>query len=104
MRKLLAGLLAVLVLAACGSSRAQADQERDKRLLAGALNSAWTAGTGFKLDQRLLITGGDIPSGQALQLHGVVDSGTLRDGAAQFPYRIEQARQQSVRYAMVIAD
>ena len=103
MRRLLAGLLGALLLAACGTGRTQVDQDRDGRLLAGALRAAWTDGTGFKLDQQLLITGGDIPSGQALQLHGVVDAGTLRDGTAQFPYRIEQARQQSVTYAMVIA-
>ncbi|HXM57606.1 MAG TPA: hypothetical protein VOB72_19570 [Candidatus Dormibacteraeota bacterium] len=102
--KLLAGMLGVVLLAACGASgRPQADQDRDGKLLAGALRSAYADGSSFKLDQQLLVTGGDIPSGQALQLHAIVSDGVLRDGSAKFSYRIEQG-QQRVDYDMLVVD
>lgn len=103
MNRVLAGLLGVVLLAACGGTRPQADQQKDGRTLAGALRTADMNGMSFKLDQQLQITGGDIPSGQALQLHATASSGVLRDDAAQFSYRIQQA-QQSRDYDMRIVD
>jgi hypothetical protein len=90
MRKALAGLLGLLVLAGCGATRSQADQQKDGTMLAGALLAADRGGMGFNLDQQLVITGGDIPSGQEFQLHATASGGVLRDGTAQFAYRIQQ--------------
>ena len=104
MRKFVAGLLGMTLLAACGTSgRPQADQDRDGRLLAGALRTAVTDGATFKLDQQLQLTGGDIPNGQAFQLHATVSNGVLKDGAARFGYRIEQGRQRA-DYDMMVVD
>jgi hypothetical protein len=104
MRRLLTALLAIAVLAACGSSgRPQADQDRDGKLLAGALRTASNSGAAFKLDQQLLLTGGDIPQGQAFQLHAVVTDGVLRDGSARFAYRIEQGKQ-AASFDMMVVD
>ena len=91
MRKALAGLLGLLVLAGCGATRSQADQQKDGTMLAGALLAADQGGMSFNLDQQLQIMGGDIPSGQAFQLHATASGGVLRDGTAQFAYRIQQA-------------
>jgi hypothetical protein len=97
-------LLAALALAAgCGAGRTQADQDRDGGVLAGTLRNVWLAGTGFALDQRLTLSGGDIPGGQGLQFHGSVSSGVLKGSAAQFSYRLEQGQQGSARYDMVVA-
>lgn len=87
---ILAGLLGAVLLAGCGGTRSQADQQKDGTILAGALRAADQDGMSFNLDQQLLITGGDIPSGQALQLHATASGGVLRDGPAQFAYRIQQ--------------
>jgi hypothetical protein len=102
-RRVLAGLLGVVLLAACGTARSQADQQRDGTLVAGALRSADLAGMSFKLDQQLLITGGDIPSGQAVQLHATASGGVLRDDTARFGYHIQQGSQAS-DYDMRVAD
>jgi hypothetical protein len=80
----------MILLAGCGTTRTQADQQKDGTMLAGALRAADEGGMGFNLDQQLLITGGDIPSGQAIQLHATASGGVLRDGTAQFAYRIQQ--------------
>ncbi len=98
----LAGLLGMVLLAACGGGRTQADQQKDGSMLAGALRSADLDGAGFKLDQQLLLTGGDIPSGQAFQLHATASSGVLKDDAARFAYRIQQGRQAN-DYNMLVA-
>jgi hypothetical protein len=89
--RILAGLLGVVLLAGCGGTRTQADQQKDGTMLAGALRAADRDGMGFNLDQQLLITGGDIPSGQAIQVHATANGGVLRDGTAQFAYRFQQA-------------
>ncbi len=102
MRRVMAGLLAMVLLAACGG-RTQADQDRDGKLVADAMRRAWTDGAGFKLDQQLQLTGGDIPSGQAFQLHGIGTSGVLRGSAARFGFRIDQG-QQGTDYAMLVVD
>ena len=102
-RRLLAALLGLVLLTACGSGRTQADQEKDGTMLAGAMRTADQAGTGFNLDQQLMITGGDIPSGQAFQLHATASGGVLRDGAARFGYRIQQG-QHTNDYDMRVVD
>lgn len=101
--RLLAGLFGVVLLAGCGGTRSQADQQKDGRMLAGALRSADLNGMSFNLDQQLMITGGDIPSGQGFQLHATASGGVLRDGTAQFAYRIQQGSQ-SNEYDMRVAD
>jgi uncharacterized protein YaiE (UPF0345 family) len=103
MRRALVGLLAVALLVACGGTRTQADQQKDGTMLAGALRTADLDGATFKLDQQLLIMGGDIPTGQAFQLHATASSGVLRDGAAQFGYHIQQG-QQANDYDMRVVD
>jgi uncharacterized protein YaiE (UPF0345 family) len=103
MKRLLAGLLAMALLVACGGTRTQADQQKDGTMLAGALRTADLDGATFKLDQQLLIMGGDIPTGQAFQLHATASSGVLRDGAAQFGYHIQQG-QQANDYDMRVVD
>ncbi len=96
--------LALILLSACaGPSRSQADQDRDGRTLATAMRAAYVEGSTFKLDQRLLLTGGDIPSGKGIQAHAVVTDGAIRDDAARFSYRIEQGQQAST-YDMMIAE
>jgi hypothetical protein len=103
MRRLIAGLLGMAVLVGCGTGRSQADQDKDGRTLASAIRAADQAGESFKLDHQLQLTGGDIPTGQALQLHATADSGSLKDGATRFAYRIQQG-QQGGGYDMLIAD
>jgi len=102
MRRLLAGLLGMLLLAACATGRTQADQAKDGTMLADALRTADVDGAGFKLDQQILFTGGDIPSGQAFQLHATASGGVLREGTAQFGYHIQQGRQ-ATDYDMRVA-
>jgi len=90
MKEVLAGLLGVVLLAGCGTARTQADQQKDGTMLAGALRAADQGGMSFNLDQQLQIMGGDIPNGQAIQLHATASGGALRDGTAQFAYHIQQ--------------
>lgn len=102
-RKLVAGLLGLVLLAACGSTRTQADQQRDGTTLAGALRTADMDGMSFNMDQQLLYQGGDIPSGQAIQLHATASGGELRDGAAEFSYHVQQGTQTN-DYDMRVVD
>jgi hypothetical protein len=96
-------LLAALALAACGSTgRPQADQDRDGRQLASALQTAMGEGSAFKLDQQLVLTGGDIPSGKEIAVHATVSDGMLRNGTARFSYRITQGKQ-TVTYDMLVS-
>lgn len=95
MRRTLAGLLGVVLLAGCGATRSAADQQKDGRTLSGALLAADQGGMSFDLDQQLQIMGGDIPSGQAFHLHATASGGVLRDDTAQFAYRIQQGSQAS---------
>lgn len=105
MKKVIACLLGIVVLAACATGRAQADQDKDGRMLADALRAVDMDGSGFDLDHQLLITGGDIPSGQAVQLHATASGGVLRNGAAKFAYRIDEGQGQHVSdYDMLVSD
>lgn len=101
-RRLAVGLLGMVLMAACGSARTQADQDKDGKLVAEALRSAYSQGSAFKMDQQLLILGGDIPSGQAIQVHATVTNGVLKNDTARFAYKIQQG-QQSATYDMLIA-
>jgi hypothetical protein len=97
-------LLGVVLLAACGTSgRTQADQDTDGRFVAGSIRAALDDGAQFKLDQQLLLMGGSVPSGQAIQVHATVDAGQLRRDAARFTYRAQQASGTQV-FDMVVAD
>jgi len=102
-RLLTAALVGLVMLAGCGGTRSQSDQDKDGRLVADALRSAYSAGSGFKMDQQLVILGGDIPSGQAFQVHATVDNGILKNDTARFGYRIQQGRQTVMYYDMLIA-
>lgn len=103
----LAGILALMaVLTGCagsGSGRAQADQDRDGRLIAGAIGTADAQGTGFRLDETMVLSGGDVPSGREFRLRASVRNGVLRAGSARFTYHIQQNRS-AVDYEMVIAE
>lgn len=107
MRRSLAALLGLLTLAAAGcgqtNTRSQADQDRDAKVVANALRAEVNQGSGFKMDHQVQLTGGDIPSGQAFQVHATVDGGTLRQDTARFAYRIQQGKQQ-VTFDMIVAD
>lgn len=97
-------LLGTVLLVACGSpARPEADQDRDGKSLADAIRSATTQGSSFKLDQQLLLRGGDIPSGQAVQIHAVIDNGVIKANTARFTYRFEQGRQ-TATFDMLIAE
>lgn len=100
-RSLAAALMGVVLLVACGGTRSQADQDKDGKLIADALRAANTQGSTFKLDQQLLIMGGDIPAGRAVRVHSSVDKGVLKNDAAKFAYRLEQG-QQAATYDMLI--
>lgn len=103
MKRLLVGaLVATVMVAGCGGTRSQPDQDKDGRLLADALRSAYSGGSGFKMDQQLVILGGDIPSGKAIQVHATVDNGVLKNDTAKFGYKIQQGRQ-TATYDMLIA-
>ena len=106
-------ILSTLVLAACGGTgRPQADQDRDGSMLASALRGAWVHGSTFKMDQRVVLTGGGSNSGQSYDIHSTVDGGTLRDDTARFAYRKDDTAQlsatrqghQSQTFDMLVAD
>jgi hypothetical protein len=92
-------LLALVLVAACASDRAQADQDRDAAIVAGALRTAALDGSGFALDHQLQLSAG----GQSARFHGVVTSGVLKGSSAQFGYRLDQAQQGGARYDMLVA-
>jgi hypothetical protein len=85
------GLLAVLALSGCGaaSNRSQADQDRDGRMLAAAIQAADAQGVGFSLDESLVLTGGDVPSGQEFSVRASSSDGVARDGKTRFTYRVQ---------------
>jgi hypothetical protein len=84
----------MLALAGCGFSagRSQADQDRDGRMLAAAIEAVDSQGTGFTMDETLVLTGGDVPSGQALSVHATSNDGVARNGNARLSYHIESGR------------
>jgi hypothetical protein len=90
----LAALCIVLALAGCGlsASRSQADQDKDGRMLAAALQAVDSQGSGFSMDESLVLTGGDVPSGQQLSVHATSSNGVARDGNAQLRYHVVSGR------------
>jgi hypothetical protein len=84
----------MMALAACGvsSGRSQADQDKDGRMLAAAIQAVDSEGTGFSMDERLVLTGGGVPSGQALSVHATSKDGAARDGNASLTYHIDNGR------------
>lgn len=105
MRRLGLALLCGVLLAGCAApgSRSQADQDRDGQALAAAIRSADAAGSGFKLVEDLVLTGGSIPEGKEERLHMTVSDGTLKSGTAKFGLRVQQAQSRG-DFDMLIAD
>src|SRR5262249_54446098 len=97
------GLLGLTLLAACGTSRAQSDQDRDGKKLADAIRAATASGGTFTLDSVLTVTGGDIPSGQMLRRHGTIGSGSLKGDAGGLSYRLQEGSQVA-QYQMMVVD
>jgi hypothetical protein len=97
--------LLVLLLAACGtsSSRSQADQDKDGRAIAAAIRAADSRGVAFTMDESLVLTGGALPSGQALNIHAVSRNGVLKDGNARLTYHVAAGRT-GVDYDMILTD
>jgi hypothetical protein len=102
-RTLLIGLLGVLLVAGCGTTRSQSQQDTDAATLASAIRAADLDGNSFTLADQLLYTGGDIPNGQAFELSASSSGGTLKNGTAQFGYRVTRG-QQTNTYDMLVAD
>jgi hypothetical protein len=93
-RRRLAALCVLLAVCGCGvsSGRSQTDQDRDGRMLAAAIQGVDSEGTGFTMDERLVLTGGGVPSGQALTVHATSRDGAARDGNARLSYHIDSGR------------
>ncbi len=106
-RRLGAALAALAVASACAGSasgpRPQDQQDRDGKAIAGAVDAADQSGAGFHMDETLTFIGGDIPSGQQLQIKASAD-GVARDGRVRMSYKITASRTRSVTYDMVLAD
>jgi len=103
MRRLTLALLGLLAVASCATGRSQADQDRDAAMLASALHVAVVQGLTFDMTQELVLTGGQIPSGQEEDLRATVTGGELAGSAAKFSYHIAQGKQ-SATYDMLTAD
>ena len=101
----LAGVLAVLVLVAgcaTGPKRTQADQDKDGKALAAALEAADGTGVNFQLTETWVLTGGSIPNGQQATLN-LTATGSVRAGRAKMTFTVKQSRGSSV-FDMVVAD
>lgn len=104
MRRLLgAALLGLVVACAPGQGRTQADVERDGRTLADAIHAADLEGSGFSMQQAFVLTGGEIPAGQEIRLEAGATDGVMKDGAARFTYRTQQAGRRT-EYDVVVHD
>lgn len=99
--------LALALVTACAapgsSKRSQADQDRDGKTIAGAIESADQSGSSFHMTLTLTFTGGDIPSGQMAQIKATAD-GVTRDSRLRMTYRINAAKNRSITYDMVVVD
>jgi hypothetical protein len=85
---------------ATNPGRPQADQDRDGRALASAIQAADSQGVGFSMEETLVLTGGDVPSGQALTVRATSSDGVARNGRARFTYHIATGRS-GLDYEMV---
>lgn len=108
MRRVGALLLLVLAVAACAApgasaKRTQADQDKDGKTIAAAIENVDLAGASFHMDETLTFTGGDIPSNQQLQVKAAAD-GVVKDGRIRMTYKIAASRNRTISYDMVIAD
>lgn len=103
MRRLALALLGLLAVASCATGRTQADQDRDGAMLASALRAAVAQGMTFDLSQELVLTGGQIPSGEEEDLRATTSGGELAGSTAKFSYHIQQGKQ-SATYDMLTAD
>ncbi|HEY4865834.1 MAG TPA: hypothetical protein VIK45_10035 [Candidatus Dormibacteraeota bacterium] len=104
----LAAALCALVLAAlvgCGApaTRSQADQDKDGKAIAAAIRAADSTGIAFTMDESLALTGGAVPSGQALTVHATSQDGVLKDGFARLSYHVTSGRT-GLDYDMVLTD
>jgi hypothetical protein len=90
----LAALCIVLALSGCGVSaaRSPADQDKDGRMLAAAIQAVDSEGTGFSMEESLVLTGGEVPSGQQLSVHATSRDGVAKNGNAQLRYHVETGR------------
>jgi hypothetical protein len=102
---ILCALVLVVLPAACGtsSSRSQADQDKDGRVLAAAIRAVDAKGVAFTMDESLVLTGGAVPSGQALNIHAMSSNGVLKDGNARLTYHVASGRS-GVDYDMILTD
>ena len=102
-------LLAMVALLAAGCAapgapkRTQADQDRDAKAIAAAIQSADQDGSSFHMDETLTFTGGDIPSNQQLGLKATAD-GVARDGRVRMTYKIDTGNNKTTSYDMVLAN
>lgn len=105
MRRLVA-LCLLLGVAACAlpgaPKRTSSEIDKDRSAVADAIRSADRDGMSFHMTERLTLTGGDIPSGQAAAITATAD-GAVHDGRARFTYRIAHGRNQSIDFDVVLA-
>lgn len=100
---LLAALIALTACAAPGrGQRSQSDQDRDGRLIAKAIQEADAGGATFTMTEAILLSGGDIPSGQQAQVRGSA-SGSLFEGRAHMDYKFARTKN-SVRFEVIVAE
>ena len=103
--RVLAVLLAGLVLVAgcaAGPKRTQADQDRDGKVLAAALEGADASGANFQLTETWVLTGGSVPKGKQAALN-LTATGSLKAGRARMTFTIRQASG-TVAYDLVLAE
>lgn len=107
MRALAAALCALMLAAACGApstqTRSQADQDKDGKALAAAIRAADSSGIAFTMDESLVLTGGAVPSGQALTVHATSQDGVLKDGFARLSYHVVSGKT-GLDYDMILTD
>jgi hypothetical protein len=99
-RILTIGLAGLILLAGCGFQRGNSDHARDADLIASAIRAADDSGQNFSMDEKLVLNGGDIPSGQSREFKGTA-TGAVRSGHARWTYKVQQQRG-SVSYEMLL--
>lgn len=95
-------LLAVVACAPPGApKRTAADVDKDRTAVAGAIRAADQDGMSFHMTETLLLSGGDIPSGQQAGINATAD-GAVHDGRARFTYKIAHGRNQTIDFDIVL--
>ena len=69
-------------------------------MLAAAIRAVDAKGVAFTMDESLGLTGGAVPSGQALNIHAMSSNGVLKDGNARLTYHVASGRS-GVDYAVI---